>query len=570
MIRKLYYAIGLFAVLFMTGCSESLEETYDEFAGDGMIRYLGKCSNVEVNPGWERLQVVWKHNIDAGVKKVKITWQSDKGSGEMFAEPCDPDSEDLMDTVYIEHLADVMYTVRVNNVAADGRESLVEEKYGRPYSFDHEDLRSFSRGVTAFSRMGDKLAVVLDQSNENIKEMLLCFKDKAGNEHTWDMKAHSRDSLSYKAYGYYDVDLGRDYLFLLPDEDGVDIDFGQPITVQRKGKLLGCVDEINFKDEQLHLGERLWSTAFSQLMLGTYGPDWESRVDDLETLEMDYDVISMQDLMYFPNLKKVILGKNRYMSSLYVKSNHSTTDEYVGLVMLQFLKNTRPDFTVERYNDHYFFHLDALGTPSLQAYKAAGKLTDLVFVEKDSSNLLAKPTYTPLDTTGWEITCSDTVYNGYKDNGAAMLLFDGLRHVKIDYGWGQVFESDVEVYFEPAETIGASVVTVTYDMKTPQIVEGFKVGQPTRHQKGDTDYLLSSFVVEFSVDGLTWTEANYTNGSFSIGNSPGEETYLRVPEDLQTPVRYIRLKMSNRPIGLISSQTKYNLRLGKFIPCTIR
>ena len=107
-------------------------------------------------------------------------------------------------------------------------------------------------------------------------------------------------------------------------------------------------------------------------------------------------------------------------------------------------------------------------------------------------------------------------------------------------------------------------------MKTPQIVEGFKVGQPTRHQKGDTDYLLSSFVVEFSVDGLTWTEANYTNGSFSIGNSPGEETYLRVPEDLQTPVRYIRLKMSNRPIGLISSQTKYNLRLGKFIPCTIR
>lgn len=570
MIRKLYYAIGLFAVLFMTGCSESLEETYDEFAGDGMIRYLGKCSNVEVNPGWERLQVVWKHNIDAGVKKVKITWQSDKGSGEMFAEPCDPDSEDLMDTVYIEHLADVMYTVRVNNVAADGRESLVEEKYGRPYSFDHEDLRSFSRGVTAFSRMGDKLAVVLDQSNENIKEMLLCFKDKAGNEHTWDMKAHSRDSLSYKAYGYYDVDLGRDYLFLLPDEDGVDIDFGQPITVQRKGKLLGCVDEINFKDEQLHLGERLWSTAFSQLMLGTYGPDWESRVDDLETLEMDYDVISMQDLMYFPNLKKVILGKNRYMSSLYVKSNHSTTDEYVGLVMLQFLKNTRPDFTVERYNDHYFFHLDAFGTPSFQAYKAAGKLTDLVFVEKDSSNLLAKPTYTPLDTTGWEITCSDTVYNGYKDNGAAMLLFDGLRHVKIDYGWGQVFESDVEVYFEPAETIGASVVTVTYDMKTPQIVEGFKVGQPTRHQKGDTDYLLSNFVVEFSVDGLTWTEANYTNGSFSIGNSPGEETYLRVPEDLQTPVRYIRLKMSNRPIGLISSQTKYNLRLGKFIPCTIR
>ena len=66
--KKLYYIIGLLTALFVVSCSESLEETYDEFAGDGMIRYLGKCADVEVNPGWERLQVVWKHNIDAGVK----------------------------------------------------------------------------------------------------------------------------------------------------------------------------------------------------------------------------------------------------------------------------------------------------------------------------------------------------------------------------------------------------------------------------------------------------------------------------------------------------------------------
>ena len=128
MIKRIYYTVGLLAVLLTAGCSESLEETYDEFAGDGMIRYLGKCADVSVNPGWERLQVVWKHNIDAGVKKVKITWSSDKGSGEIFADPYDPDSDDLMDTVYIENLVDAMYTVRVNNVADDGRESLVEEK----------------------------------------------------------------------------------------------------------------------------------------------------------------------------------------------------------------------------------------------------------------------------------------------------------------------------------------------------------------------------------------------------------------------------------------------------------
>ena len=568
MIKKLYYIIGLIVACFATACSESLEETYDEFSGDGMIRYVGKCADVEVNPGWERLQVVWKHNIDAAVEKVKITWVSDNGSGEMFVDPLSPDSEDLMDTVYIENLGDAMYTIQVKNVAVDGRESLVEEKYGRPYSYDHEDLRSFSRGVTAFSRMGDKLVVVLDQDNENVKEMLLCFKDKAGVEHTWDMKAHTRDSLSYMQWGM-EVELGRDYFFLLPDEAGVDIDFNQPITVQRKGKLLGCVDEIDFKDETLDLNERLWSTAFSQLMLGAYGSDWESRVNEVETLEMDFDMTSMQDLMYFPNLKKVVLGKNRYMDSQYVKSNHSATDEYVGLVMLQFLKDSRPDFTVERYNEHYFYQKDAFGTSFLDAYKGAGKLTDLAFEEKGNSNMLDKPVYTPLDTLGWEVTCSDTVYNGYKDNGAAMLLFDGLRHVVKDYGYGWVEEYDEEVYFEPAETVGAGVVTVTYDMKTPQIVEGFKVGQPTRNQKGDTDYLLSNLKIEFSTDGYTWTDANYTDGSASIGNTPGEENYLLVPEEMRTPVRYIRLRLSNRPIGTISSLTKYCLRLGKFIPCTV-
>ena len=569
MIKKLYYAISLFAVCLAVGCNESLEETYDEFSGDGMIRYLGKCSDVEVKPGWERLQVVWKHNIDAAIKKVKITWTSEKGSGEMFAEPHDPNKEDLMDTIYIENLADAMYTVRVSNVAADDRESLVEEKYGRPYSYDHEDLRSFSRGVTAYSRMGDKLAVVLDQDNENVKEMLLCFTDKTGKAHTWDMKSHTHDSLSYKFYNVYDIKLGRDNLFLLPDEDGVEIDFNQPITIQRKGKLLGCVDEIDFKDEELNLNERLWSTAFSQLLLGTYGSDWENKVNDIETLEMDYDMVSMQELMYFPNLKKVILGKNRYMNTQYVETNHSTTDEYVGLVMLQFLKSTRPDFTVERYNKHYFYRRDDMGTPLMEAYKQAGKLTDLTFVEKGSSNLLAKPTFVPLDTTGWEVTCSDTVYNGYKDNGAAMLLFDGLRHVIIE-DWGYIYEDDVEVYFEPAETVGAGIVSVTFDMKKAQTVEGFKVAQPTRNQKGDTDYLLSSLKIEFSVDGLSWTDANYTDGSASIGNTPDEETYLLVPNEMRIPVRYIRLTMSNRPIGTISSLTKYCLRLRKFIPCTVQ
>lgn len=89
---------------------------------------------------------------------------------------------------------------------------------------------------------------------------------------------------------------------------GVDYDLTNRLSCSGREKLLGCVDEIDFKDETLNLNERLWSTAFSQLMLGVYGQDWENRVNEVETLEMDFDMTSMQDLMYFPNLKKVVLG----------------------------------------------------------------------------------------------------------------------------------------------------------------------------------------------------------------------------------------------------------------------
>lgn len=231
MYKKIYYTVGLCAALLAAGCGESLEDTYDEFAGDGMIRYVGKCSEVEVNPGWERLQVVWKHSIDAGVKKVKINWKSEKGNGEILADPYDADSHSLMDTLYLDNLEDAMYTVRVSNITEDGRESLVEEKYGRPYSFAHEDLRSFSRGITAFSRMGDKLAVMLDEGNENLKEMLLCFKDKTGQEQTWDIKEHMIDTLVMNYYGY-EYPLMRDYMHLLPAGGGVEIDFSQPIVIK--------------------------------------------------------------------------------------------------------------------------------------------------------------------------------------------------------------------------------------------------------------------------------------------------------------------------------------------------
>ncbi|MCI7389625.1 MAG: DUF4998 domain-containing protein [Butyricimonas virosa] len=549
--RRLYFIAWLFAVLFVISC-EDLEDTYDEYAGDGMIRYIGKCSEVEVRPGWERLRVSWKNNLDAAIKRVKISWQSEEDS-KPFVRYIDrqefENNPSLMDTIYIEGLKDFVYTVRVSSLSADSTESLVEEKYGRPYSESHEDLRSFTRGIINFYRLGNKLAVCVDENNENLKELVLNYRDLRGELKTWNIKNHMDDTLFMSGRGGKYV-VSRDYMFLLPEEEGEGIDFNQPLTIERRGMLAGCIDEIGFTPEVLDLSERIWSTSFSQLMVKNYGTGWENEVDRIETLELDYDMSTFQDLMYFPNLKRVVLGKNRYMEGKYKNSHASSTDEYVGLTTLQFLMDTHEGFTVERYNKHYFGEDDMFGMDYVDLYRVLGKLkSNFSFTERGVSNLDNTPSVTPLDTEGWVVTCSDTVYNGYKENGAAWLLDD-----------------DATTYFEPGQTLGASVIEVTYDMKSERVVHGFKVMQFPRNDRGDQNYLLSSIKIEFSNDGYVWKLATNEDGAITIGNAPGEVTYINIPEDKQEAVRYVRLSMGNQQVSTVSGSALFNLRLGSCMP----
>lgn len=46
--RKRKYIINLFAAAaLLVGCGESLEDTYSDYAGDGKIRYVAKCTEVQ-------------------------------------------------------------------------------------------------------------------------------------------------------------------------------------------------------------------------------------------------------------------------------------------------------------------------------------------------------------------------------------------------------------------------------------------------------------------------------------------------------------------------------------------
>ncbi len=559
---KLYYMAFLFAAFCMVGC-EDLEDTYDEFSGDGVIRYTGKCSNLSVEPGWERLRVSWKGNMDPNIEKVKIAYQSelDTEPEVKYVTPKNAVETDLMDTISLVGLRDAVYSVKVSNVATDGTESLVETQYGRPYTESHEDLRSFTRGIVNFYPVNDKLVVILDGMNSNLKEMKLEYWGTDGKIHPWNI-------LEYMDRAIDDLD---DVMFMLPDDDNnvpeeVGIDFSKPLVVNRKGLLAGCVDTIRFTPEPLSLEEQVWSSGFVNVMTHKYGMDWKSEVDKVTDIELDYNLSTFQDLFYFPNLKNVFLGKNRYMKSGHLE-NLSTTDPYLALTTLYYLSRTR-GVKVECYNDHYLFTKNMYGDSYIRLLSSEyydwendvefeAKIdTEWLTRNRSQENLNDMPQIVPLDTKDWVLTCSDTTYNGNKPNGVSAML-----------------DNDPATVFEPGSDFELFTVTVNIDMKKAQSLHGFKFVQADMGTtdktaiKKDLQYLLSSLKIEASANGWSWEQVTFDEGGVSVGNAIGEITFIEIPREKRRDVQYIRLTINTNVVGTTTSGVPiYSLRIGDLIP----
>ena len=61
----------MLALLFAAGC-EDLKDTYDDYAGDGPVRYMARCTDVKVESGWECLRVFWKNASSSLVGNIII------------------------------------------------------------------------------------------------------------------------------------------------------------------------------------------------------------------------------------------------------------------------------------------------------------------------------------------------------------------------------------------------------------------------------------------------------------------------------------------------------------------
>ena len=131
----------LFAMLVMVSC-ESLEDTYEDFAGNGPVRYLGKCTDLTIQPGWNRLQVRWTNSPDPVIRHIRITWSKDAMVKEELVDR-ETSEYDITD------LEDGSYEVTICAVDKNGNTSLESTDYGRPYTENHEMVQAFTRVISS-------------------------------------------------------------------------------------------------------------------------------------------------------------------------------------------------------------------------------------------------------------------------------------------------------------------------------------------------------------------------------------------------------------------------------------
>ncbi len=499
--NKIYVQLICFMV-FLVGC-ESIEDTYSRFSDEGMIRYVGKCNDLKVMPGWERVELAWTNSIDPTVEKIKIVWKTD--------------DQNVRDTLIagdvencnIKNLLDGVYTFEVYAVDYDGNCSLAEIGHGRPYSYVHEEVIGFSKVVTKYFQVKNNVILFFDRWQPTLKEVTLSYYR---NDQEIEKKLTETE-----VNGKY---------FVLRE-----IDIDKPIIISRIGTLAECPDEIVFEPTKLDLNVRTFTNDFSTQVKNRYqvnNINEETFFSSVTELELDRDLKSLEDILYFPNWQKVVLGKNRYMDPDYVATGEtkyaSTLEELEKSLYILDLAYELAGVTVECYNGHYISDADITGRN---------------YIQKMGNPKL--PVLNYLNTEGWTISATVEDETGY----------DSHMEYLLDNNPSTIWKPRMNSSFVQTHEL-------TIDMKTEKTIKGFKIAQKAFVQgDGDMPYLPVDIKIQTSSNSISWNIPLIAEENV-IGNSPGEITVLELNKPITA--RYIRIKMND-----VVYFQQYNTLLGDFV-----
>ncbi len=494
--------IWIFLSLFIFAGCESLEDTYKERAGDGQIRYLGKCKDLVVKPGWHSLNVTWTNNPDPMIAKLRLTWTLNEDRNEVILDPG-------VTSYKIPNLSqDASYEVSICSLGQDEATefSLPTTTNMRPYTNTHEVVLSFPTLVSKYFFVDDAKQLVLFFSNwsNNVTEARLKYTKADGSAGVLDVTSALISSNKY---------------YLLPDQ----IKPGESVILERKGYLTTEHDEVVTLEPVTFSTTKTFSTDFKALLLRKYGKDVTQLTDaflnTIEELEIDYSMNTLEDILYLPNLQKLVLGKNRYLYDSYLTAGSAflTDSKILGdMARSKFVLNIAHQLngmTVDRYN-LFFFPTD---TPTTIPYMT------------EKGNAAFPEDITFMDKTGWTY---DFISEGDRADNNSMTSL------------GRLFDGDLTTNWQPQNLQYWRSHEIIVEMNGMKTLEGVCVSQMRlAPSSSDLGYFPIMVKIHVSNDGNTWTSATWVDEN-PLGATGGEHTIIRFKAP--TTAALVKLTINDR------------------------
>lgn len=482
----------------LSGCGD-IADTFSEWTEGGEKRYIGETENFQLKSGWNRLIASWDTPVDPAVSKVKVKWSDDNAKSDSV----------LLDrsiTSYnITGLNNSSYSVTLSAISAEGKESLSSTLYARPYTEEHEVIQSFSRVISSYYFIGDRLALKFLGWQDGLTNAVLKYTKKDGEADSLVITQNMADG-NELFWTYWDKCPYK----LLDDA----VDKTKPIRLYRTGRVSGCEDLINFPVFEL-TPQKTFSSDFKEALKKVYGVgsdvlDSDGNVkdswsDNVTKLSLDVDLTNFDDLLNLPKLKTLVLGSHRYLTDAGINDKERGQLTVAEAVPSKFVLNTMhklTGLTVERYNKHYsslgnLSYMKDMGKPEMPAYK----FYDL----RDASISV-----TPKDESG---------YNSHPE---------------------YLLDDNAESCWAPLNSQSSVDYTIVVDLKSEKIMSGMELVQKNFGQYDqDYDYAVNKVEVSTADKSGVFSQATNLDECY-LGKSAGEINII--PFSNKRKVRYVQLK----------------------------
>lgn len=495
------YILGAILAFFCFAGCEDMEDTYDDFVGDGPVRYLAKSKDVEVLPGWNRLIVNWTNQLDGNRNGIYIACESDFVRFDTVVGAADT-------TCNIPNLPDGTYLVEVRAISDSGDTSLIDAPAtGRPYTLDHEAVFGYTRGYLKSIFLKDNIVFFTNRRSSDMIEFIVNYTKMDGTPGEYDLTAN----------------MWQENLRI------ADVNTELPITLHRRGLLENCPDTIDFPEVTITHQVAL-ATDFSVMLTERYGTSSDPALFQQAELDLDYDLESLEDILYFPNLTTLNLDKNRYSQFYAVASMFNYSYEERRDFCLELMAEVNPDFRVKCYG------YSPYGVHSRRTMPW-GDVEGFTFADDMGDQVL--PAYVvPLDTVGFRVSIQRSV-----ETDPVVLSEEDVR---------AILDGTYETYWRALPVLTRGTADVVIDMGAAKDARGILFTQANLRSYAETGCFPLNLYVATSTDGTTWVDAR-PSANNTIGSNPGEQKlveFMGSDGTLETRnIRYIRIRMTEGYVG---------------------